>query len=231
MEVGSKMENATREIQSSIKEDIRTMKRIGRNIKYMKGKRGYVGVMYDPNRGLSEKKIQEKYGCNKVVVYNMKKVMNKNEFKYLSDDMKKLHLESWRTRYTNKEIAEQMGMGLSTFCNMLTRLEVSGRDSRRKSPIRRKDNLNIESTHNGKIGVPNSKEKDSKGQEEEVEEVKVIDLGQINTPQEQEKACYKTFIALNETTQGDKIAKRLGAIAELVDDEEEYIIELSIKRK
>ena len=64
------MENSTsHEIQSSIKEDIKTMKRIGRNIKHMKGKRGYVGIMYDPNRGLSEKKIQEKYGCNKVVVY------------------------------------------------------------------------------------------------------------------------------------------------------------------
>lgn len=224
--------NTSREIQSSMKEDIKTMKRIGRSIKHMKGKRGYVRVMYDPNRGLSEKKIQEKYGCNKVVVYNMEKVMNKNEFKYLSEDMKRLHLEAWRTRYTNGEIAEQMGMALPTFYNMIRRLGIVT-EGKKKAPIRRKDNLNIESTSNGKIGTPKPKEKDTKEVEEEVkaEEVKVIDLGKINTPQEQEKECYKSFITLNETTHGDKIARRLGAIAELVDDEEEYIIELTIKRK
>ena len=232
------MENSTsHEIQSSIKEDIKTMKRIGRNIKHMKGKRGYVGIMYDPNRGLSEKKIQEKYGCNKVVVYNMEKIMDKNEFKYLTDDMKRLHLEAWRTRHTNGEIAEQMGIALPTFYNMIRRLGIVT-EGKKKTPIRRKDNLNIESTSNGKIGTPKPKEKDTKEVEEEVkaEEVKVIDLGKINTPQEQEKECYKSFITLNETTHGDKIARRLGAIAELEDiqvwsDEEEYFIELSIKRK
>ena len=46
------------EIQKSMREDIRTMKRIGNNIKHMKGKRGIVGVMYDSNRGLTEKQIK-----------------------------------------------------------------------------------------------------------------------------------------------------------------------------
>ena len=97
------------EIQKSIREDIRDMKRIGRNIKYQKGKRGYVGVMYDANKGMSEKKIKSLYD-GEVVSYNMEKIMHKDEFKYLNKDVQKLHLEAWRTRYTNSEIAEQMGL-------------------------------------------------------------------------------------------------------------------------
>ena len=216
----------SQEIQKSMSEDIRDMKRIGRNIKHMKGKRGYVGVMYDPNRGLSEKKIKKLYD-GEVVTYNMEKVMHKDEFKYLSVDMKKLHLESWRTRYTNSEIAEQMGMANSTFANMLTRLGVSG-NGKRKRRVVRKDDLNITSTDNGKIGTPKPKQEDLKG----VEEVgKIIDLGNNNVAQEQETVHYKSFMTLNETIQGEKVAKRLHAIAELVNDNEEYSIELVIKRK
>ena len=73
------------EIQKSMREDIRNMKRIGNNIKHMKGKRGIVGTMYDPNRGLTEKQIKKKYETGEVKVYNMEKILHKDEFKYLAD--------------------------------------------------------------------------------------------------------------------------------------------------
>lgn len=218
----------SQEIHKSIREDIRDMKRIGRNIKHMKGKRGHVGVMYDPNRGLSEKRIKEKYD-SKVVVYNMEKIMHKNEFKYLSDDIKILHLKSWRTRYSNKEIADEMGMAFSTFCTMLSRLGITDKNNKKPKITRKKDDLGITKTKGGMIGVPKSKEKDTQGEpKKEVEEVKKgINLDSFKNDQED----YKTFLSLNETTQGTKISSRLKAIAELVNDEEEYIVEVIIKRK
>lgn len=218
----------SQEIHKSIHEDIRDMKRIGRNIKHMKGKRGHVGVMHDPNRGLSEKKIKKLYD-GETVVYNMEKIMHKDEFKYLSEDVKILHLKAWRTRYSNREIADEMGMGFSTFCTMLSRLGITDKNNKKPKIVRKKDDLNITKTNGGTIGVPKSKEKDT--QEEPIKEVvevkKVIDIESFKDEQEK----YKTFLALNETTQGEKMSARLKAIAELVNDEEDYTIELVIKRK
>ena len=67
--------NMGSEIHKSMVEDIRTMKRIGRNIKYQKGKRGLIGVMYDSNKGLSEKKIKSLYDGE--VVTTWKKLCTK----------------------------------------------------------------------------------------------------------------------------------------------------------
>lgn len=220
----------SQEIYKSMREDIQDMKRIGRNIKHMKGKRGHVGVMYDPNRGMSEKKIKQLYD-GEVVTYNMEQVMNINEFKFLAEDVKKMHLESWRTRYTNGEIAEQMGIANSTFSNMLTKLGVTGQGKRKQRLSRSKDDLNITRTQNGTIGTPRSKQSKKEENLKGVEEVgKVIPLDNDKICNQGVENC-KSFVTLNETTQGDKIAKRLHAIAELVDDKEEYVIEMVIKRK
>lgn len=214
------------EIQKLIREDIRDMKRIGRNIKYQKGKRGYVGVMYDANKGMSEKKIKKMYD-GEVVVYNMEQVMNIKDFKFLADDVKVLHLEAWRTRFSNKEIAEQMGIANSTFCNMLTKLGVTGSEKGRKKIIKRKDNLNIEDVKGGKVGKPRKKCEIEKSQKGEVELGKIIELeNNINDLSDN----IKSVITLKETTKGEKISNRLQAIAMLVNDDEEYTIELVIKR-
>ena len=234
----------SREIQQSINEDIRGMKRIARNIKHMKGKRGYVGVMYDSNRGMTEKQIKEKYD-GKVVSYNMEKIMHKDEFKFLSDDMKKLHLESWRTRFSNQEIAKQLGMGNSTLANMMTRLGVTG-EGKRKPIKRNTPHGDIEITQNGKIGTPKPKnestvkkvaittpqstqETPKKATKEKVEVSKVEDSQPIK--EIPSMVNMKSLISLKEKISGEKLATRLNAIATLVNDDEEYTIELLITRK
>ena len=103
-----------------MQEDIRTMKRIGRNIKHQKGKRGLGTGNFNPLRGMSQREIAKKHG--KVKVYDMTKILTKEEFKQLDDSMKKLHMDSWRMRFTNNEIIKGMGVSPATFyktCNKL----------------------------------------------------------------------------------------------------------------
>lgn len=216
--------NMRSEIHKSMVEDIRTMKRIGRNIKYQKGKRGLIGVMYDSNKGLSEKKIKSLYD-GEVVSYNMEKIMHKDEFKYLNKDVQKLHLEAWRTRYSNSEIAEQMGYGYSTLCAICNRLGITG-DGKQRPKIKRKaKDENIVHVEGGKIGIPKPQQPTVK-ESEEVGKVIELDKGIIDTSHEK----LASLVTLNETVKGEKLATRLQAIAMLINDEEEYTIELIIKR-
>ena len=146
------------EIQKSMREDIRTMKRIGNNIKHMKGKRGIVGVMYDSNRGLTEKQIKKKYETGEVKVYNMEKILHKDEFKYLADDMKKLHLETWRKKHSMQEIAKQMGIGYSTLYSMSKRLGVTDTNNKGKTIRATGGEVNVIRTDGGQIGMAKPKQ-------------------------------------------------------------------------
>ena len=215
------------EIQKSMREDIRNMKRIGNNIKHMKGKRGIVGTMYDSNRGLTEKQIKKKYETGEVKVYNMEKILHKDEFKYLADDMKKLHLEAWRKKHSMQEIAKQMDIGYSTLYSMSKRLGVTDTNNKGKIIRATGGEVNVIRTDGGQIGMAKPKQ-DSKvntttepTKEEKVEKVvKVI-----------KEESIKSVVSLNESLEGTKLASRLYAIAMLVNDSEEYAIEMSIKRK
>ena len=72
-------------IEYMMREDIRTMKRIGRNIKHQKGKRGLGTGNFNPLRGMTQREIAKKHG--KVKVYDMTRILNKEEFKQLDTDM------------------------------------------------------------------------------------------------------------------------------------------------
>ena len=217
------------EIQKSMREDIRTMKRIGNNIKHMKGKRGIVGVMYDSNRGLTEKQIKKKYETGEVKVYNMEKILHKDEFKYLADDMKKLHLETWRKSYSMEEIAKQMDIGNSTLYAMSKRLGVSKHidTDKRKLDKRSNKEVNVIRTNGGQIGMTQPKQDTEKNvvtMPVKGEKAKVVERVETVQP-------VKSLITLNESLKGTKLNTRLQAIALLVNDDEEYTIELSITRK
>ena len=223
------------EIQRSMREDIRNMKRIGNNIKHMKGKRGIVGTMYDTNRGLTEKQIKKKYETGEVKVYNMEKILHKDEFKYLADDIKKLYIETWRQKYSMQEIAKQMDIGYSTLYSMSKRLGVT--DGNKGKIIKATgDKVNVVRTGGGQIGMVQPKKDTEKTvvatpvQEQKVETT-VATVPTVSTVPTVPTETVKTAINLNETLEGTKLASRLYALAILVNDSEEYTVNLSITQK
>ncbi len=204
-------------IQKSINEDIRDMKRIGRNIKHMKGKRGYVGVMYDPCKDLTEKKIKKLYD-GETRVYDMEKIIKMKEFKYLDKEMQKMYLESWRKVYSNVEIAQEMEVGVATLYSILKNLGVTdGKKGRKK-----KDKaLQL------KYKVIEPKEnKEEQEQEQPKVETKKTKREKLIVQKEELVAV----VNLNGKYKGEKLSSKLKALSLLVDDNEDYEFTIEIKK-
>ena len=70
-------------IERMMKQDIKAMKRIGRNIKYQKGKRGLGTGNFNPLRGMTQKQISKLHGETKV--YDMSKILHRTDFNKLDD--------------------------------------------------------------------------------------------------------------------------------------------------
>lgn len=70
-----------------------------------------------------------KYSRNgRVKTYNMyEQIIPKQEFDTLPTSQAKAMLEYWRSRYTNDEIAEKMGIGKSTLWRLCKSLGIEGR--------------------------------------------------------------------------------------------------------
>lgn len=72
----------------------------------------------------------------RVRTYNMyDQIITKQEFDQLPTSQAKAMLEYWRSRYTNDEIAERMGIGKSTLWRLCKSLGIEGRKKHIDRPI------------------------------------------------------------------------------------------------
>lgn len=204
------MENIERMISS----DIKTMKRIGHNVKRQKGKRGLGTGNFDPLRGMTQRQIAKLHGETKV--YDMTKILNKDEFNKLDETMKKIHLESWRARFSTEEIVQGMGIASPTYYKYCRKLGVTGGDAPRKKMKRNPKKQGDEKVATI-IDLPVKEE--------------VVEQSATVTPMEEiSTKKVSALLTLDETVSGEKLAARLRAIAELVNDDETYTINMTLER-
>lgn len=198
-------------IERMMQEDIKTMKRIGRNIKHQKGKRGLGTGNFNPLRGMSQREIAKKHG--KVKVYDMTKILTKEEFKQLDDSMKKLHMDSWRMRFTNNEIIKGMGVSPATFYKTCNKLGI----------VMNKRNNNI---------PPRAKKDSNKDTVDTVVEPVVVPAPtpQIVKPIQPTAPEHSTIVSLDGTYKGSDLHNKLQGLAMFLNDETEYIIKIEVKQ-
>ena len=194
-----------------MQEDIKTMKRIGRNIKHQKGKRGLGTGNFNPLRGMSQREIAKKHG--KVKVYDMTKILTKEEFKQLDDSMKKLHMDSWRMRFTNDEIIKGMGVSSATFYKTCNKLGI----------VMNKRSNNI---------PPRAKKDSNKDTVDTVVEPVVVPAPtpQIVKPIQPTAPEHSTIVSLDGTYKGSDLHNKLQGLAMFLNDETEYIIKIEVKQ-
>ena len=109
-------------IKRSMQEDIRSMRRIASNIKHKKGVNGYVGVMYDANKGKTERQLRALN--SETVVYKMDKILTIEEFNKLDKDMQKTYMIAWRAKFTAQEIKDGLGIYNKAYYDLLDKLEI-----------------------------------------------------------------------------------------------------------
>lgn len=212
-------------IERMMKQDIKAMKRIGRNIKYQKGKRGLGTGNFNPLRGMTQKQISRLHGETKV--YDMSKILHRTDFNKLDDTMKKLYLESWRARFSTEEILQGLGVSSATYYKYCNKYGVTGADLPRKKYSRKTKEQGDESVATI-IDLKSGEEVT-----EPVQEVQPVEIAQemivsVEQPAPQKKVS--ALLTLDETVSGEKLATRLRAIAELVNDNEMYTINMTLER-
>lgn len=198
-------------IERMMQEDIRMMKRIGRNIKHQKGKRGLGTGNFNPLRGMSQREIAKKHG--KVKVYDMSKILAYKEFKQLDESMKKLHMDAWRMRFTNEEIIKGMGVSPATFYKTCNKLGV----------VMNKRSNNI---------PPRAKKDSNKDTVDTVVEpvVAPVPTPQIVKPIQPTAPEHSTIVSLDGTYKGSDLHNKLQGLAMFLNDETEYIIKIEVKQ-
>lgn len=214
-------------IERMMREDIRTMKRIGRNIKHQKGKRGLGTGNFNPLKGMSQREIAKKHG--KVKVYDMTRILTHAEFKQLDKDMQKLHMESWRMRFSNSEIMEGMGIAQATFYKTCNKLDIAmNKREKAHRTQKKKQAVRVETM-----------EKVAKVEKIE-EEIIVTDTNSTPTPSVptvEEAASttttsvgQKMLVALDGAYKGVDLHNKLQGLAMFLNDETEYIVKIEIKQ-
>lgn len=214
-------------IERMMREDIRAMKRIGRNIKHQKGKRGLGTGNSNPLKGMSQREIAKKHG--KVKVYDMTRILTHAEFKQLDKDMQKLHMESWRMRFSNSEIIEGMGIAQATFYKTCNKLDIAmNKREKAHRTQKKKQAVRVETM-----------EKVAKVEKIE-EEIIVTDTNSTPTPSVPtvEEAVpttttsvgQKMLVALDGAYKGVDLHNKLQGLAMFLNDETEYIIKIEIKQ-
>lgn len=208
-------------IERMMRDDIRTMKRIGRNIKHQKGKRGLGTGNFNPLKGMSQREIAKKHG--KVKVYDMTRILTHAEFKQLDKDMQKLHMESWRMRFSNSEIMEGMGIAQATFyktCNKLdiamNKREKAHRVTKAKQTTR--TNKTTEVIADATTITTTTSTPTPPTVVEEQTQVETSNVGQ------------GTLISLDGTYKGIDLHNKLQGLAMFLNDETEYIIKIEVKQ-
>lgn len=196
-------------IEYMMREDIRTMKRIGRNIKHQKGKRGLGTGNFNPLRGMTQREIAKKHG--KVKVYDMTRILNKEEFKQLDTDMQKLHMESWRMRFSNDEIMEGLGVSPATYYKLCKKLEMTmgkkkGTVKTQKTKKESKKDTKIEPT-SATTPTP-----------------QVVKPTKVTAPEP------KPLVSLDGVYKGNDLHNKLQGLAMFLNDETEYIIKIEVKQ-
>lgn len=198
-------------IERMMQEDIRTMKRIGRNIKHQKGKRGLGTGNFNPLRGMSQREIAKKHG--KVKVYDMSKILAYKEFKQLDESMKKLHMDAWRMRFTNEEIIKGMGVSPATFYKTCNKLGVVMNKRSNNIPPRAKKDSNKDTVDTvvEPVAVP-------------------APTPQIVKPIQPTAPEHSTIVSLDGTYKGSDLHNKLQGLAMFLNDETEYIIKIEVKQ-
>lgn len=212
-------------IERMMKQDIKAMKRIGRNIKYQKGKRGLGTGNFNPLRGMTQKQISKLHGETKV--YDMSKILHRTDFNKLDDTMKKLYLESWRARFSTEEILQGLGVSSATYYKYCNKYGVTGADLPRKKYSRKTKEQGDESVATI-IDLKSGEEVTEPAQEVQPVEMAQEMIVSVEQPAPQKKVS--ALLTLDEAVSGEKLATRLRAIAELVNDNEMYTINMTLER-
>lgn len=212
-------------IERMMKQDIKAMKRIGRNIKYQKGKRGLGTGNFNPLRGMTQKQISRLHGETKV--YDMSKILHRTDFNKLDDTMKKLYLESWRARFSTEEILQGLGVSSATYYKYCNKYGVTGADLPRKKYSRKTKEQGDESVATI-IDLKSGEEVTEPAQEVQLVEMAQEMIAPVEQPAPQKKVS--ALLTLDEAVSGEKLATRLRAIAELVNDNEMYTINMTLER-
>lgn len=197
-------------IERIMQEDIKTMKRIGRNIKHQKGKRGLGTGNFNPLRGMSQREIAKKHG--KVKVYDMTRILTSEEFKQLDKDMQKLHMESWRMRFSNEEIMQGMGVAQATFYKTCKRLGVTmdkKRGVKKTSEVKKQPKKDVVEVNPTPTTPPTP---------------------QVAQPSETTSPELKTLVSLDGAYKGSDLHNKLQGLAMFLNDETEYIIKIEVKQ-
>lgn len=197
-------------IERIMQEDIKTMKRIGRNIKHQKGKRGLGTGNFNPLRGMSQREIAKKHG--KVKVYDMTRILTSEEFKQLDKDMQKLHMESWRMRFSNEEIMQGMGVAQATFYKTCKRLGVTmdkKRGVKKTSKVKKQPKKDVVEVNPTPTTPPTPQ---------------VAQLSETTSPE------LKTLVSLDGVYKGSDLHNKLQGLAMFLNDETEYIIKIEVKQ-
>ena len=216
-------------IERMMKQDIKAMKRIGRNIKYQKGKRGLGTGNFNPLRGMTQKQISKLHGETKV--YDMSKILHRTDFNKLDDTMKKLYLESWRARLSTEEILQGLGVSSATYYKYCNKYGVTGADLPRKKYSRKTKEQGDESV--ATIIDLQSGEEVVEQVQDTAQEAQFVGTTQEMTIHVEQPILQKkvsALLTLDETASGEKLATRLRAIAELVNDDEMYTINMTLER-
>lgn len=181
----------------------------------------------NPLKGMSQREIAKKHG--KVKVYDMTRILTHAEFKQLDKDMQKLHMESWRMRFSNSEIIEGMGIAQATFYKTCNKLDIAmNKREKAHRTQKKKQAVRVETM-----------EKVAKVEKIE-EEIIVTDTNSTPTPSVPtvEEAVpttttsvgQKMLVALDGAYKGVDLHNKLQGLAMFLNDETEYIIKIEIKQ-
>lgn len=113
------------DLEETYEDEIRNKARAAKENKRLarsKTGRGRTLLSYDYLTRAERKKLRE---GGKVVVWNMNEIIHIVEFENMPEDKQKERLEYWRTKYTNKEIEQAMGISSNKLSKMLSKLGVS----------------------------------------------------------------------------------------------------------
>ena len=113
------------EAEQSFYDDVREKKRTASGIHHKTGSRGYVGKMRFPTDIMSRKDKYNHRKAGKVMISNlMDEILTIEEFEKLETYEQRRFLEYWRSKYSNTEITDKMGIWNNKYYKIVAELEL-----------------------------------------------------------------------------------------------------------
>ena len=213
------------EAENSFYEDIREKKRTASGIHHKTGSRGYVGKMRFPTDIMSRKDKYNYRKAGKVMISNlMDEILTIDEFENLEKIEQKRFLEYWRSKYTNLEITEKMGIWNARYYKIVAELGLPKAPRINKTVPQRRAAA--------KVIANNPKSAIAVAEAPVIEAAPIIEAAAPVKESVQEIIVHGLHLVYTGTFTPEEIIKQLTKFELLLDGEpDEFYIELKLVQK